>query len=694
MSPSNPIINICILFFSIIVLFCNSILAIPWEQAGICKGGRITEIVCLRDTLFIATSGGIFCLPKGDNEIANCTERLEGLDFYGLDIIEDSLYGHCSTGIYRKTGDYPPWYRLNFAGSGLNNVVGRGDTLLGEWGTLFRSVDYGETWERLDSVRANNIFMTEKSVYALNHVWVDEKILLKSFDNGYSWDTLQFPNDTTVSSIQYVHQVGNRLYFGYNNSNYCVFKDESLLADSCARIPGHPYIEWLGYSVGDTTYSLSNYLREPDTLFLSGDTGKTWSILRTDFPKLDSVYKITMVSGMGDEIFASNGRCTVFRLKKNSDIWEMVGDTIPAQSISELKLIGSDLFASTYFGGILRSTDYGESWEQLFTYSSRQGFYFGASVIDINGDWYAIGAQLPLLPEYEDKIIPHYVGSGPGPTANINGCLVMKSHNTLYRSFNMGNTWEKITSIDSTVGTGIFAFGSIDTTLLIGTTRSLAASHDSGNTWQIMVPTSVTRIQTEKNYILASKNGGNITFVSKNRGITWTDMNVDFQKTFSIAVINDTIFTAADDKLYWADWTGDSLRDFILVEEKINNRRIQCVEIQDRWVFIGTDGEGVYRCRIKDVTTGIIPQKNSSLIQTIDKIYVSSKCNLIVHVRKSAKVTISLYDIRGRKISSFKNYKLNPGLNAVRLNKNLGAGTYILSLQKDRSLLTKRLVIF
>ena len=114
------------------------------------------------------------------NEYIEALEGLEEIDFHGLDIVDNILYGRsCRPYIYRRIGGNQPWQKINLRVGPALNLAGRDDTLFYNHTAVYRSADYGENWDQLDGLLADEIHVTEKSVYSLYHIYNQEKVLLK-----------------------------------------------------------------------------------------------------------------------------------------------------------------------------------------------------------------------------------------------------------------------------------------------------------------------------------------------------------------------------------------------------------------------------------------------------------------------------------------------------------------------------------
>ncbi|MDI6765898.1 MAG: T9SS type A sorting domain-containing protein [Bacteroidota bacterium] len=131
----------------------------------------------------------------------------------------------------------------------------------------------------------------------------------------------------------------------------------------------------------------------------------------------------------------------------SADFWQPIGSLTNTYSINSIvSTADGNLFAATYGGGILRSTNNGDNWEKVTTNIQKSHFFCLA--ISPNGTIYA--------------------GSSMG---------------FAYRSTNNGSTWEQVlidTTYESMISSFFFASNE---TVYVGMGSGLRRSVDGGNTW-------------------------------------------------------------------------------------------------------------------------------------------------------------------------------------------------------------------
>src|SRR3989339_163731 len=262
---------------------------------------------------------------------------------------------------------------------------------------LYRSEDYGDTWQKLsipDSVRTistSNIFITDD-----NKIFVGSITgIYKSEDDGKTWNTTGFPsegcwrmilNNNKIFAISLWGKLWRSIDYGYN---WDILYDTSGIDVSCIGINDSGEI-YIGTSNG---------------LLLSADDGQTWEqILNVNItiPALcitfdwngnpiigteNGVYRSTdngdswFISGLQGRTVISLSRSPkgyVFSVTSDSGLYRS-NDTAKSWSkaglgtiVSSPGIISIDSSGNIFYAiwnTIYKSTDDGESWDKVFNYS-------------------------------------------------------------------------------------------------------------------------------------------------------------------------------------------------------------------------------------------------------------------------------------------------------------------------------------
>jgi hypothetical protein len=294
-------------------------------------------------------------------------------------------------------------------------------------------------------------------------------------------------------------------------------------------------------------------------------------------------------------------------------IWTNVG--LSTKEIGSSTFFNGYIFMGTYGDGIYRSSDNGNTWIQKnngltndaltgITYFTGIGSYVFACTFDgifrsnNNGDsWTQINTGLPDL--FALTLI------------NVGGTLYAGTENDISKSTDNGDHW---TPLHITFGPqGVSLLGFHNNIIFAGTFNvGLFRSLDGGTTWidsnTGMTNTSVLSFIINSDYIFVGGYGG--LFRSNNDGISWQQVNngfpvgmvvqaltfvgnVIFVGSFAFPVVNALgVYVSYDNGDHWAAQnTG------------LTNLASATISIVNNYVFNGSFGNGVYRGKLKLITS-------------------------------------------------------------------------------------------
>jgi hypothetical protein len=197
--------------------------------------------------------------------------------------------------------------------------------------------------------------------------------------------------------------------------------------------------------------------------------------------------------------------------------WASVNTGLANRYVLALAMIGTTLFAGTYFdGGVFRSTNNGADWT-------------AASNGLTNMDVLALAAKGAAL----------FAGTaGDG----------------IFRSTDDGVTWTAVNTglLNTTVG----AFAVSGTTIFVGTLSGVFRSTDNGSTWldasNGLTNNTVLALATSGTSLFAGTLGGGV-FHSTNNGTDWNEINdgLTMLNVRAFAVGGTNLFAGIDDDGVW-----------------------------------------------------------------------------------------------------------------------------------------------
>jgi len=331
----------------------------------------------------------------------------------------------------------------------------------------------------------------------------------RSTDNGTTW--IDAESDNLTGGSQSIASDGSNLYaaraFGGvsrsmdNGVNWIeanVGLPGSANAYAVAGVGGKAFVGLYGGGVYASTNGGSSWTRSD-----SGITNPSISVL----------------AGTGDTVFAGTSDGKIFRSTNGGLYWTNVSPTFYSinNNVSAIIIVDSSILLGdtgpTFSPGILRSDDWGMTWTQFSTGIDEPdwGYIAGFARVDtflfaglymgfshggvyrgsLNSDWTNVSAaQMISIGPPDTYYMPAVSLAAMGTTVFAG----MHAYG-LYRSTDLGTTWQQITSDVSNGSEGRIAFASRDDTLYAGGSSSGAfISTDNGGFWEEHVTDLYTQI--------------------------------------------------------------------------------------------------------------------------------------------------------------------------------------------------------
>lgn len=456
-----------------------------------------------------------------------------------------ALAGTTSQGIFVSLDNGSSWHASN---TGLTSpliscLAGLGSRLFAGTGSgLFVSNDNGTTWTFAGvsdyiyglCVSGSNIFASANNGPFL------------STDGGLSWVpvTTGIPSGSGIGTLA---SGGTYLFGGNSNGEVYVSSDQG---SHWIKTPLNAYYIYSLAVNGSDVFAASNA-----GLYHSPDLGVTWVLLNNAPSPI-----LSLIVSAG-KVFASTTQ-NIYATSDNGTTWSSSGG-INGNSIPSMAAHGSDLYAASYGGGVIHSTDNGLIWNPanngLVNLPAQNlvvdGNYFYAqafngivrssdggttwstsnsglsdpniSAIVVKGDSIMVGTWLGnmfLSTDHGASWIP----SGSGlPSLGITSLTV--SGNNIFAGTNAGlfmssdgSSWSSVVlgapspAIRATIAKGNDIF-------VVSNTATINYSADQGATW-----ISTGTLNYIKSLAIA---GGNLVagtdiglFTSSNLGMTWTQV--------------------------------------------------------------------------------------------------------------------------------------------------------------------------
>jgi photosystem II stability/assembly factor-like uncharacterized protein len=310
---------------------------------------------------------------------------------------------------------------------------------------VYRSIDGGRTW-KVDSTFTNKVAIL---INTKNEILATGYPLRFSLDTGKTWTPFNFSfsaNPASAAEVEGTFLLStNRALYRFDPAS----GELKLLALPNGNIPaclahsggGLIAVSQVGYP--------GSYGESELTIWHSYTQGVTWQVAMTlkDDDYNDYVTMLALVEDSSGNILGPAAGSIVRSIDSGKN-WSIVKkDLVSAGTIRSLAVrFTGDIFAASTNEGVFRSTDNGDTWDQLNAGITDQHLY--SIAVHQNGDVYAGGK------------------------------------NTIYRSKTNGITWEKMTTD--------FPSGGNVTAIVVSTQGNVIAgienagvfwSTDNGETW-------------------------------------------------------------------------------------------------------------------------------------------------------------------------------------------------------------------
>ena len=231
---------------------------------------------------------------------------------------------------------------------------------------------------------------------------------------------------------------------------------------------------------------------------------------------------------------------TAARLTSQSLNWEQLYSPVSSSTTSITQLSNGDLYLTTKFNGIYKSTDNGNSWTESYT---------GISIIYLNEIYstddnklFACGGSGIFQFDWQSQ---QWINLN-APQAdylsiitNSSGHIIAGSNFGIFRSEDGGTTWQTATTY---FGKPYSLISTVNDVLFAGTGSSVYKSIDSGDTWTqtwlLGFRISDLTIDHSGNIYANVFYRGQGIYRSKDQGLTWEQINagLDNQLTTTVEV--------------------------------------------------------------------------------------------------------------------------------------------------------------
>jgi photosystem II stability/assembly factor-like uncharacterized protein len=628
---------------------------------------------------------------------------------------DNALYASLQNKILRKDANSTTWLQFPIPSIQQNyQVFGEytGDVYVNGISFIKRSSNRGETWENLDT---NEFFSGN---YAYNMLFNGNRIIAGfsdqtgffgngwgiavSDDLGYTWRWSNTGLPPRLAGVYKLTKSGDDTFIGPRAAG--VFKSTNF-GDSWFPVNnGITAANTLDicFDSEGTIYaaSWSNYLQK------STDKGLTWQSLPNGF---EQSYFYTVIADDNDNLLAGTDE-GVYRSTNKGESWTRTA-LLGSNNFSYrlFKDSTNRIYSLNYAAGIYRTTDLGNNWVRIDNGFSHSGFF--SFTIDSNNQIYA----------------------------GTRGGAIYKSNN--------GTNWVKIyqSNIQNSVVGGIaiapngyiFANNNYE-----GTLRST----DAGVTW-IKVKTDIERqsyspIEITNTGTIYISGSGDKLFKSTDNGDSWEDVSLNLVEVRKIIFDkNDDIYLATDESVWRSnpDFIPVELSTFTasVTENSVNLKWTTSTELnnkgfeisrstgKDEWISLsfipgsGTTTEpkeytytdnnlnpGIYKYKLIQIDYDGTRKEEKEIeveVSNLPTEYAlfqnypnpfNPTTTIKYSVKEAGIVSLKVYDILGKEITTLVNETKSPGEYSVQYDgAKLSSGVYFYTMRAGGYVDTRKFML-
>ena len=638
----------------------TALLAVPGDAGGACLFAAVFEEGVLR-----STDGGLSWTPASAGLPSTLfNSSLTSVQDQTGKTILFVAFGYGGGGIYRSTDLGTNWSRvteglpqyIEVTSLGLcSNSAGDTAIVAGTWGGIYRSMDEGLTWDASPSGPAAS-FAGFVSVDTNVFVGTDYGVYL-STDCGWSWEK----------------------------------KSEGLPVSTNPE--GHTFVRTLA-GVPNDAGGTSLFAGIGGSVFVSIDTGRSWSALDSDLPHDNLVFSMGVCDSL---FFVGILQRGVFLSTDCGDTWVKRDNGIPNSYLTSLAAaqVGQDsilLFVGTRDAGILSSSDDGASWIPVN-----------------NGQLDTLVTCLAVSP---NKVGGVDLYSGTGTRG-------------VFHSSDNGESWSVMNSnwLDGTIYISAIAIadgGTESSQIFAATSDGMYLSTDGGSRWTavnnglpvyyydyngaryhyLFTSLATARSAEATDFVFVGSEYG--VYRTTNNGSSWerandglTDANVkalavfslEGQQCYVLAATPSGIFSSTD---YGATWS--------LADSSILGTPISSVVSCGTNVYVLTAGSGIWKRPASQLVSTdvdrktIIPQA-FSLYQNYPNPF-NPTTTISYELSANCFVSLKVYDVLGREVKTLVNEVKRVGRYEVKFDASgLASGVYFYRLTAGNFIATNKMIL-
>ena len=400
-----------------------------------------------------------------------------------------------------------------------------------------------------------------------------------------------------------------------------VFVDEKLQSNEIS------FVSALGKNV---------FLGTKRGLYLSVDNGDKWTLFNNGLPRNSTVL---CINSIGDKIICSTSESmyisdnTTPKWEKRKGDPEKKGELPNNIFIKDMAVKGNDIYIATFGRGVYRSSDYGDTWQEMnegLTESKNKKVlsiaFSGSTLIagtNRNGVWASRNYGLSWSESSE--------GLSAKCNANkilvVGGAVYVGTNDGVYVSRSGGSSWTKCEG-GFPQGISTETLASNGSVVMAGTEGAgVLITSNSGGQWnyvcsglKLTVPVNCIA-QDNIQYLVGTEGSG--IFASNNEGATWMPINIGLPpklKVKDIVVKDSLTILATDNYVYISSNSGKSWNTS---RNGLKDKVVNDIEFLGKKIFACTNN-GLYESndngkKWNSISTGLLSTRVYCMAIWVDK---------------------------------------------------------------------------
>jgi Secretion system C-terminal sorting domain len=659
----------------------------------------------------------------------------------GTDIFTATIYSDSSrAGVYRSTDNGQSWFLAN-AGLpiyiAVNALATSGsDLFAGLAGHgVYHSTNQGASWvwasSGLTDSSISSLFIFDGNLYAGTNSGV-----FRSTNNGTSWGQFNTGLSSVSLDVYNFGSDGTTIYAGTQGGVYGLTANGSSWTN-LGLVTTSPE----AYTVASLRAFL--YVGTPVGIYRSTNSGSSWAPESDGLPVNTSVRAFAVVD---TNIYAGT-LAGIYRLKGNE--WIAINDGLTDLTINALTVIGSNLFAATYNGGVFSLSAGSSVWN-----TARAGLPSNAGVVAVasfgtrlfaatdgaisySDDDGAIWTQtesvvqnVRAFSEVGDYLFAASYDSGvyrstdngvtwnstnngfanPGAVGLLTnqGVLYAQTWSGIRISYDTGANWTLPSGVDSLISSDAVMAGNVLAIFF----DTIYSTTDNGGDWSqmtILLPTYPDELDpinlgpltgvsiflfAAANYDDSGYGLHQLVLRSSDNGANWEEINTTFHhgvnSFFAVgsslfAMVDDSIFFTTDYGVTWIEADG-GLPSSVAFPLGSNGIKL----------YAGTDNSGLWRRPLSDFGISSVTQALQPAPFDIQSYPnpLSQSTSITFTLPEASEVTLTISDATGRETPLLRSAWFPAGQHEITWDaSNYPSGVYLCRLSSNGESVTERVVV-